>query len=325
MLVRRRCSAAVTAFASLLLLFGLGGCEAQLRLDAVEAERQKQIHRYDMFQSAASQGGTTVLVSSVGSLVSSDDDGATWSRTDLPGRPPLISVTACEDGDFFALDSLRGIWRRAADQSQWLSSRLDTPESTLSIHCAPGGRLWVSASFATLYYSDDKGANWSEFSLYDDLQFTGVRFIDASVGYAVGEFGAVVKTLDGGESWEQLASIPNEFYPMAVDFLDAQTGWIGGLDGVVWSTADGGQSWQRQVSVSPSPVYGIHASARGVYAIGGSAKLVRHEQDIWREFDGAPEVQTYLRAIAEIAPGLLVVAGGGGTVALVDEAAGERG
>ena len=295
----------------------VSACEAPLNLEQVDAEAARDLHRYDMLQAAAHSGDQVVVVSSLGAIVSSQDNGATWERTDLPGRPALIDVTACDSGEFFALDSERRVWRRNPDSAQWASSKVDTAEATLSIHCAPNGRLWISASFSTLYWADLSLGEWHEFSLYEDLQFTAVRFVDDSNGFALGEFGTVMASSDGGDSWNPREFIPNEFYPMAVDFLDVNTGWVGGLDGGIWHTSDGGISWQRQETVTSTPIYNIQANAQGVFAVGGSAKLVELHNGQWRKFAGAPQVLVYLRALDTLTNGSLLVAGGGGTLAVI--------
>ena len=46
--------------------------------------------------------------------------------------------------------------------------------------------------------SDDRGATWSEVSLDEDLLFTTIRFLDENNAFLLGEFGAVVRTADGG-------------------------------------------------------------------------------------------------------------------------------
>ena len=299
------------------VVLALAACEAPLNLEQVDAEGAKPLRRYDMLQAAAHSGDQVVVVSSVGAVVVSADGGSNWERIELPDRPSLIDVTACETGDFFALDSQRRVWRRPAGQGEWQSSHLDTPEATLSIYCAPNGRVWVSASFGTLYWSDSSLAQWHEFSLYEDLQFTAVRFVDELNGFAVGEFGTVMVSSDGGDNWEAREPIPNEFYPMAADFLDAQHGWVGGLDGVIWHTADGGESWQRQETVTTAPIYNIHANGHGVFAVGGSAKLVELKGDTWHSFEGGPEVLAYMRGLDTLANGSLLIAGGGGTLAVI--------
>ena len=104
---------------------------------------------------------------------------------------------------------------------------------------------------------------------------------------------------------------------MAADFLDANNGWVGGLDGVIWHTADGGTTWQRQETVTASPIYNIHANGHGVFAVGGSAKLVELSGDSWKTFEGGPKVLAFMRGLDTLANGSLLVAGGAGTLAVI--------
>ena len=295
----------------------MAGCEAPLDLTAVEAMQAETTKRFDMYQDAAAVGDRVLITSSVGAALVSDDAGLRFRRFELDGAPALISAAACDDGDLYALDTTRHVWRLAVGANEWQRNLIDTPENTLSLSCAPGGRLWVSAGFATMFSSDDDGASWNEFSLYEDMQITEIQFVDQNNGFAVGEFGLFAVTTDGGDNWERGGDIPNEFYPMAAAFADTQTGWVGGLDGVIWHTRDGGNSWQRQRSVNPSPIYRMIASEAGVYAAGGSATLVEYDDGQWISVDGAPHVPTFLRALAVVKSRTLLIGGGGGLVATV--------
>lgn len=292
-------------------------CEAPLNLDQVERESQKPLLRFDRFQAAASWQFNVAVVSSTGAVISSANGGRDWLRQELPGRPSLIDITACPVGDFFALDTERRIWMRPKASEQWHARQVATPETLLSVHCAPDNTLWLSGSFSTLLSSSNQGEKWQVFSLQDDVQLTAVEFVDDQHGFAVGEFGTVIRTLDGGNSWQALPAIPNDFYPMAADFLDRNKAWVGGLDGVIWHTVDGGQNWQRQQTVTRTPVYGIKASAQGVFAVGGGAKLEEWGASGWQELVGAPQIQSYLRGLTVIDGQALIAAGGGGTLEVI--------
>ena len=64
----------------------------------------------------------------------------------------------------------------------------------------------------------------------EDMHFTSIQFIDDKVGFMTGEFGDVVRTQDGGATWEFLQPLPDEFYPQAAHFENQDTGWIVGLN-----------------------------------------------------------------------------------------------
>ena len=70
-------------------------------------------------------------------------------------------------------------------------------------------------------------------------------FLDSSTGWCVGNVGTVVRTSDGGLSWESRESHTdadlNGLY-----FSDALHGWVVGR-GVILATSDGGTNWKLQV------------------------------------------------------------------------------
>lgn len=65
---------------------------------------------------------------------------------------------------------------------------------------------------------------------------------------AVGEWGHVMLSDDGGESWRQARSVPTQVTLTEVTFADARQGWAVGHDAVVLHTRDGGETWELQYS-----------------------------------------------------------------------------
>lgn len=77
-----------------------------------------------------------------------------------------------------------------------------------------------------------------------------VEMVDGNTAYAVGSFGTIIKTTDGGATWE-LQESQTQASLEAVYFIDANTGWIVGQYAensyfpVILSTQDGGQTWNN--------------------------------------------------------------------------------
>ncbi len=115
-------------------------------------------------------------------------------------------------------------------------------------------------------------------STYEDAFLTELGFVNQKTGFAVGEFGTLMKTTNAGESWDNLASTPYDFYPLSSYFLDEQTGWVGGLSGDILKTSDGGQSWSEEVVASEAPIYRIQEVAGEIYAIGNSGTFLHAMQ-----------------------------------------------
>lgn len=63
---------------------------------------------------------------------------------------------------------------------------------------------------------------------------------------AVGEYGVILVSEDGGESWNQ-AQVPASVMLTGVYFPTDESGWAVGHDGVILHSEDGGHSWQKQL------------------------------------------------------------------------------
>jgi hypothetical protein len=66
--------------------------------------------------------------------------------------------------------------------------------------------------------------------------------IDENTIIAVGYYGTILKTYDGGSSWEIMNSGTNERL-IAVYFVNAFTGYIAGGWGTLLKSSDGGKNW----------------------------------------------------------------------------------
>jgi photosystem II stability/assembly factor-like uncharacterized protein len=72
----------------------------------------------------------------------------------------------------------------------------------------------------------------------------GVYFISPQQGWAVGQEGAIVRTLDGGRQWEfQTSGVQEALYDIGV--ID-DIGWIAGDKGTVLVSTNGGTHWEKQ-------------------------------------------------------------------------------
>ncbi len=72
-----------------------------------------------------------------------------------------------------------------------------------------------------------------------------VTFVDADNGWAVGRYGTIVHTTDGGATWISQQSGTRADL-VAVTFVDGLTGWAVGTFGTIVHTGDGGLTWQVQ-------------------------------------------------------------------------------
>jgi photosystem II stability/assembly factor-like uncharacterized protein len=76
-----------------------------------------------------------------------------------------------------------------------------------------------------------------------DMELSDVRFISGETGYVCG-YGAILKTSDGGHSWNFL-DIQGDFFK-ALSCPDAENIWSVGYNGSIVHSPDGGNHWEKQ-------------------------------------------------------------------------------
>ncbi|MCU7813989.1 MAG: hypothetical protein KZQ81_02010 [Candidatus Thiodiazotropha sp. (ex Rostrolucina anterorostrata)] len=301
----------------LMVFVPLLGCEAPLFLESVAAQQKHATHRSDMFQAAAANKDAIVVVGSMGVVLVSRDGGETWHREILAGKPFLIDAAVCPDGTFALLDVSRKLWLGNAQIGQWQAQPIDTEEALQAMTCDDRGYFWIVGGFSTILNSKDRGVSWTATSLGEDLHFTGIQVLDEMHAMTAGEFGALARSLDGGETWESLPPLEDDFYPQDVLFVSPQEGWVVGLTGTILHTQDGGQSWQREETGTEVPLYGIAMSDGFLQVVGGNGTLLRKQlapEGSWQPVDHGMPIRFYLRAVTPVEGGKVLIGGGYGAL-----------
>src|SRR5207245_1583881 len=94
-----------------------------------------------------------------------------------------------------------------------------------------------------------------------------IEMVNAQVGYVVGASGTILKTVDGGGSWQGQSS-GTVATLNAVRFVDEQDGWAVGDGGTALSTTDGGSSWLPVGLVTPNALLAVDGRGGGVWIVG---------------------------------------------------------
>ncbi len=116
-------------------------------------------------------------------------------------------------------------------------------DSFMDIAVIGSNKIAVTNFDGDVLVSSNNGQTFSVFNVNGQDPMYAIDFPSASVGYAVGANGKVVKTVNGGSSWTNL-SFPSTSLPLKdVEFIDPTTGYIGGNGGYVYKTTNGGVSW----------------------------------------------------------------------------------
>ena len=81
--------------------------------------------------------------------------------------------------------------------------------------------------------------------------------------WAVGYWGTILHSSDGGRSWSQPDS-PTAKTLFGISFADDKTGWAVGADGTILRSSDGGDSWTAQAVELNKAQYALLRSIGGL-------------------------------------------------------------
>ena len=99
--------------------------------------------------------------------------------------------------------------------------------------------------FATLFVPEISLSQWQwQNPLPQGNTLYDVFFIDQLTGWAVGDAGTIMKSTDGGLSYD-LINFPTHQNFSAVEFFNTDTGLIASSSGMILKTSDGGMSWNQ--------------------------------------------------------------------------------
>jgi photosystem II stability/assembly factor-like uncharacterized protein len=116
----------------------------------------------------------------------------------------------------------------------------------------------------------------------------GVFFLaDGRTGWAVGDAGRIVRTLDAGDIWTLRVS-GTSFNLRGVWFTSALEGWAVGFNGTVLQSTNGGTSWRRltNIPVSDNLMDVFFATPDTGWVVGGNGAILRtfDRGDTWTLF-----------------------------------------
>jgi photosystem II stability/assembly factor-like uncharacterized protein len=142
-----------------------------------------------------------------------------------------------------------------------------------------GSRIVSVGDHGVVMLSDDQAKTWRQAAQVPvDSMLTGVSFVDARNGWAVGHWGVIIVTHDGGEHWALQRSAPQEDRPLfAVHMFDPQQGVAVGLWSLVLRTSDGGQTWDKLELPAPQGAKKADYNLLGLFATGDGDLLATAE------------------------------------------------
>ncbi|NTU80628.1 MAG: hypothetical protein HGA45_14835 [Chloroflexales bacterium] len=248
------------------------------------------------------QSPTTLFLTAGGAtaLYKSTNGGASWTTasSNLPGIPTGLGFHPSQPQILYA-GTYSGLYRSTNGGSSWSLLPATVGRAVLSVANSPGDatRILVGLTDNGVLISEDAGATWlARSSGLRGLTVSSLAAAPTGEGslYAATEGGQLLRTTDGGASWEVLnpamattGTSLGSVTALAVDPKVPTTIYVGGESGLFKSTTRG-ESWSLIGPSDPSFV-GFSTQALAVdpqtpanlYLAG-----IRFERGLWRSVNG---------------------------------------
>lgn len=169
-------------------------------------------------------------------------------------------------------------------------------QATLLAATRAGTRIVAVGDHGTILLSDDGGRSHRQAkSVPIDATLTSVSFVTATLGWAAGHWGAVLRTDDGGETWTRQRLDTSQDRPLfALHFFDANHGVAVGLWSLVLVTNDGGQNWKSVELAPPEGAKKADLNLLGLFADGAGRLFAAGEKGMVLRSDDRGRHWTYL-------------------------------
>jgi photosystem II stability/assembly factor-like uncharacterized protein len=318
-----------------------------------------------------------LLVLAAGTLLSEEAKVTGWTDPSvtpaeimpLASRSLLLAVTQSSQRAIAVGE--RGHVLLSESRSDWRQARHVPTRSTLTAVTAVGNKVWAVGHDQVILHSADGGETWGIQHVSpwtpenaDDPRASApllsVLFLDEQNGFAVGAYGLLMRTSDGGITWERedlvLASDEADVAMIDEDEgedVDEDAGWtfsdedlildeeedphlnaivrtgdgsffIAAERGAAFRSTDGGKTWERISMPYDGSMFGaIGYEGRRVLAFGlrGNAFESKDLGDSWKRLETGVELS--LMGGAALPDGGAVLVGANGVV--LTRSAGEAG
>jgi photosystem II stability/assembly factor-like uncharacterized protein len=289
-------------------------------------------------------GERLVAVGAAGLVILSDDSGDSWRQASVPVSATLTAVDFPTASKGWAVGHAGVILHSADGGSTWTLQHDGRDTSRALLAYAMARREALEAELDELEAAEDADAALLEdveFALEDaifleeDAQLaieTGpadplldVTFLDEARGFAAGAYGALLRTVDGGASWDlavAAADNPDRFHYYAMHASDAGGLFLAGEAGLLFRSGDGGDSFERYEGVYEGSLFGL-AEVDGVvraFGLRGNQFIFDAATDSWAPAPGRAEFSLYGGSVLD--DGRLLLLGAGGAI-LRRDASGE--
>jgi len=266
---------------------------------------------------AISHAGTRlVAVGSRGIILLSDDNGSTWRQAKVPVSTTLTCVQFIDQSHGWAAGHM-GVLLHSNDGGETWEKRLDGNQVAALIYQQAQQRLLGNADDPLAAKAMDNAQRLLDDG--PDKPFLSLFFQDNQRGYLLGAYNLIMRTSDGGNSWQpwqEHLDNPGENHLYAMQRIGDAI-FIAGEQGLLLRSKDGGERFERLASPYEGSFFGLLATSDGAaiaYGLRGHAFRSIDGGDNWSAINTGSELG--ISDAIQLRDGRLVLVDQGGQLLL---------
>lgn len=327
--INRACGLAL----AMLLILAMASAQAEGNIAKVSAGTA-----HNALFATSFDGDRGIAVGAGGEIQVSADGGKTWKPE--PGPTQLSLTTVAIKGSRRIVAGLMGEIFTDDGSGKWQRSESGTQERALGASLDSSGTAMVVGSFGTMLHSTDGGKTWKNVApdwapifagsdeLSDDFapSIYAVAIDDQGFGIAVGELSTVLRTEDGGASWQLALGGPvrGSDRPSAIFGAAMRPDGVGyavGQSGLILQTPDRGRTWCSIGSGTTANLMGVASFAGGRTLISGMRAMLLSLDDgkSWKKMSGGDLAFAWYSGASATGNDAFVAAGQSGNILRVTQ------
>lgn len=223
-----------------------------------------------LFSIAFNAKGQGAIVGRSGLVLTTPDGGKTWQKAPVvlgKEKPSLFSVAVLPSGAIVAVGEFGALVRSEDLGKTWTRSSY-----TIKVEPTPGQVPVDPACLATGQAESDND------DVVQEARLTDVAFVDDKLGFAVAEFGLVLRSEDGGRTFKRQHSCTGKMLYGITLFSPAHALAVG-ADGTAVESNDGGTNWALRETGVPEHLYGVFGNGSRVLVVGAAGVALVRDGD----------------------------------------------
>jgi photosystem II stability/assembly factor-like uncharacterized protein len=301
----------LAVFAAALLLFGLSHSPPVFAEQALIMPRASE----SLLLDATRAGDRLLVAGDYGHILFSDDSGETWEQAKVPMRQALTALSFPDSDRGWAVGHDGNILATIDGGESWVLQR-DGLKAQKILNEENLARLQREIEVANnaLLNCDNAEERYELQEIAEELELDvedatavleepvfapplmDVFFSDEVHGVAVGAFNTLLRTSDGGVSWELESSLldnPYELHLNAVTGDENNRFWIAGEGGLLFRSVNATGSWESLQSPYEGSLFGIIRAPEEntllVFGLRGNVFRSDDSGDSWQRVDAGSD------------------------------------